>query len=184
MLTKGIADRYAKALLDLAPAIEELNLYDGQLDSIIALNAKDSSLVRFLAHPKVEKPKKKELVIKVLAPHLSKHVLSLILLLIDKNRGHLLIEVAKRFCQLADEMRGVQNGIVISAVPMPDDLFQRLEKRVQKFSNHHIVLERKVDPGLIGGVVVKLGNLIFDGSVHTRLVHIRDEMMRVNVHTS
>ena len=174
MLTKGIADRYAMALLALAPATEELNLYDDQLDSIIALDAKDPSLVRFLAHPKVEKPKKKELVMKVLAPYLSKHVMSLM---------HLLINVAKRFSQIADEVRGVQNGIVISAVPMPDDLFQRLEKRVQKFSDHHIVLERRVDPELIGGVVVKLGNHIFDGSVHTRLLHFRDEMKRVNVHT-
>ena len=41
MLTKGIADRYAMALLALAPAIEELNLYDDQLDSIIAMDAKD-----------------------------------------------------------------------------------------------------------------------------------------------
>jgi len=183
MLTKGIADRYAKALLELAPAIEELNLYNGQLDGLIAMDAKDPSLVRFLAHPKVEKPKKKELVMKVLAPHLSKHVLSLILLLIDKNRGYLLIEVAKRFSQIADEVRGVQNGIVISAIPMPDDLFQRLEKRVQKFSEQNIVLERRIDPELIGGVIVKLGNHIFDGSVHTRLLHFRDEMKRVNVAT-
>ncbi len=184
MLTKGIADRYAKALLALAPEMEELNLYGAQLDSIIALHAKDPSLVRFLAHPKVEKSKKKELVMKVLAPYLSKHVMSLILLLIDKNRVHLLINVAKRFSQIADEVRGVQNGIVISAVPMPDDLFQRLEKRVQKFSDHQILLERRVDPRLIGGVIVKLGNHIFDGSVHTRLLHFRDEMKRVNVYTS
>jgi F-type H+-transporting ATPase subunit delta len=181
MLTKGIADRYARALLALASTTEELDLFDSQLEQIVELDEKDESLVRFLTHPKVEKLKKKDLVSKVLGPYLSRYVLSMVLLVIDKNRGHLLVDVAKRFNQIADEVRGVEKGTVISAIQLPDDLFQRLERKIQRFSDRNIILQQELDPAIIGGVIVKLGNHIFDGSVRAKLGHFRDEMKKVNV---
>jgi F-type H+-transporting ATPase subunit delta len=181
MLDKGIADRYARALMALATTREDLDHFDDQLDAIIALHMKDPSLHRFLSHPKIESVKKKDLVNRVLGPILSKHVLSLILLMIDKKREHMLIDVARRFSQLADEVRGVEKGIVITAVPLADDLFKKLEDEIQRQSLHTIVLERRVDPILIGGAIVKLGNLVFDGSLRSRLQRFRTEMMKVGV---
>ncbi len=181
MLDKGIGDRYAKALMSLSTNRAELDLFDDQLDAIIELNRRDPSLHRFLSHPKVTKENKKALVRDVFGGKVSPHVLNLILLMIDKNRGMFLISAAQRFSQLADEMRGVEKGTVSTAVPLADDLFKRLEAEVQKQSLHQIILERKVDPGLIGGAVVKLGNLVFDGSVRYKLQEFRADMMKVNV---
>jgi F-type H+-transporting ATPase subunit delta len=181
MLDKGIADRYAKALMSLCASREELDVFDDQLDAIVELNRRDPSLHLFLSHPKVETEKKKNLVRNVFGDRISTHVLNLILLMIDKKRGLLVLETARRFSQLADEMRGVEKGLVTTAVPLTDDLFKRLQDEIQKHSLHTIILERHVDPALIGGAIVKLGNLVFDGSVRHRLGKFRSEMMKVNV---
>lgn len=108
-------------------------------------------------------------------------MLNLILLLIDKNRGGMVVDVANRFSQLADELRGVENGALTTAVPIPDELFQRLEAAVQRFSLHKIILDRKVDPSIVGGAIVKLGNLVIDGSIRHRLSRFREEMMKVAI---
>ena len=181
MLTKGIADRYAKALLELASSTEEVDLFANQLDRIVELDEKDKSLIRFLSHPKVDAVKKKDLVKKVLGPYLSRYVLSTILLMIDNKRGHLVIVAAKRFSQIADEVRGVEKGTIITAVRLPDDLFERLDEDIQRFSERNIVLQKELDPSMIGGVIIKLGNHIYDGSVRAKLQHLRDEMKKVNV---
>ena len=181
MLTKGIADRYTKALLELASSTEEVDLFANQLDRIVELDEKDKTLIRFLSHPKVDAVKKKDLVKKVLGPYLSRYVLSTILLMIDNKRGYLVIEAAKRFSQIADEVRGVEKGTVITAVRLPDDLFKRIDEDIQRFSERNIVLQQELDPSMIGGVIIKLGNHIYDGSVRAKLQHFHDEMKKVNV---
>ncbi len=181
MLDKVIADRYARALVGLAPTPDLLDKFDDELDAIVEFNRRDPSLVKFLAHPKVEATKKKELVRKALGQYLSPYVLNLILLMIDKKRGGLIVDVARRFSQLADEMRGVEIGMLTTAVPIPDEIFARLEAKIQRFSMHKIVLERHVEPAIIGGAIVKLGNLVLDGSIRHRLRRFREEMLKITI---
>jgi len=181
MLDKGIADRYARALAAVATSREAVDKFDAELDAIIAFDQRDPSLLKFLSHPKIEIPKKKEVVRQTLGPYCSTPVLSLLLLMIDKKRGGLIIEAARRFSQLADEIRGVEKGVLITAVPISDDLFTRLQSNVQRHSQRKIILERKIDGSIIGGAIVKLGNLVIDGSIRHRLQHFREEMLKVRI---
>lgn len=72
MLSNVIADRYAKALVGLVTSQQILDRYDDELDSIVELNRRDPTLIKFLAHPKIETEKKKALVRQVLGQYLSR----------------------------------------------------------------------------------------------------------------
>jgi len=178
-----VADRYATALMGLVGAdVAVLNQLDDDLDALGEILATNPKLGAFLENPRIKGADKAALVTKVFGGQVSPRVLHTMLLLIDKHREYELASIASRFSQLADERRGVERAEVITAVELPAAQLAKLTEQVQRFSEHRVTLVATVDPTILGGVILRLGNRIIDGSVRNTLSELKRTLQSAQVH--
>ncbi|MFH1514680.1 MAG: ATP synthase F1 subunit delta [bacterium] len=182
MTDRVVADRYAQAIVGLVSDVKELDVIDAEINLISDLLEQDETFRRFFLSPRVLPRVKKEFIRKVFLGKISTNILNMLLLIIDKHREKIVPGISDRFSTLANELRGVESGTVITAVPLRDDEFEMLQKKVQKFSQREITLHREVDPSLIGGVVLWLGDHVIDGSIRFRLESIKRRLLEVKTH--
>jgi len=87
-------------------------------------------------------------------------------------------EVADAYDALAEARSGRLRAEVTTASPLPDSYFAGLESTLHAITGREIVLVRKVDPSLVGGVVARVGDQVFDGSLKNRLSELKSELLR------
>jgi F-type H+-transporting ATPase subunit delta len=94
-------------------------------------------------------------------------------LLAARHRLALLPHIARALGRLSDERSGVERATVTSAAPLPVAFLERLASELSRSSGKKVVVEHRVDPSLIGGVVTRIGDRVIDGSVKNRLNTLR-----------
>jgi len=173
-----VARRYARALL-------ELGLEEGQLDSMVreidaVAEAWDTSpeLRNALENPIVSLAAKKA-VMSDLAEALqgSATARRALLLLVDRRRTRALPYIASALREMADARKGLLRAEVTTAEPLSEGYYARLQKQLETMTGQRVVVERRTDPSLIGGVITRIGDRILDGSLRTRLQSLRDALL-------
>ena len=169
MRDRKVATRYAEALLDsarTAGVVDDVaESFAGVLDAV-----KDNVLLRiFIDSPQVRTEEKKELLQKVFQGNIEPVLLNFFYLLIDRHRIENTRDIGEVFAELVEAEQGIARAQVVTAIPLPDDLAAALAGRLAAFTGKKIVLEKKTDPAVIGGVCVTLGDKILDGTVRTNL---------------
>jgi F-type H+-transporting ATPase subunit delta len=101
-----------------------------------------------------------------------------LLLLLDRNRITCLPQIAASYAKLADELSGVVRPVVTSGMPLADQQVADIKSALEKSTGKKVELTVQVDPSLIGGVVTKIGDRVFDGSVKTQLNRIQDILQK------
>jgi F-type H+-transporting ATPase subunit delta len=97
--------------------------------------------------------------------------------LLDRRRIRALPAIAGRLREMADLKRGILRADVLTAMPLPEDYFEKLQRELERITGRRVALDRKLDPTLICGVVVRVGDTVYDGSVVSRLRQMREAMM-------
>ncbi len=173
MRDRKVAARYAGALLSSAKSGGVLEgvaeSYAGLLD-VVASNA---SLAVFMDSPQVPVKEKKELLKTVLGEKVEPVFMNFLSLLIDKNRIENLQDIGEEFADLVEEDLGLMRAHVITAVPLADDLASAIEAKLAGMTGKKIILEKEIDPAVIGGVCVTMGDNVLDGTVRTNLDQLR-----------
>jgi F-type H+-transporting ATPase subunit delta len=177
MLMGSIARRYAKALFGLAIEQDRVEAWS---DALVALQAAvDASpdLQDVLGNPVYSKEQRREIVKRLAsALRLDADPTSLLLLLADRNRlGHL-EGLVRAFRELADTQLGRLRAQVTTAVPLDAAAEKALAERLAKATRTHVIVERSVDPALLGGVVARVGSTVYDGSIKSQLEALRREL--------
>jgi len=182
MRDRRVATRYAEALLLSA---KEAGVRDEVAESFAAVLAvvKDNTDLRiFIDSPQVRTEEKKELLQTVFGDAIEPVLLRFFLLLLDKNRIDNTRDIGEVFAQLVERDRGLQHATVVTAVPLPDDLAERLRTVLDGFTKTTVVLDLVVDPDVIGGVRVQLGDRVLDGTVRTNLDELARDLGKARVH--
>ena len=182
MLSQEVAKKYAHALLLSVVEKGMVDVAYEQFKSLKELLAKDKSLVNFLSAPQVSDENKLALVRDVFTPRIEKLFVEFLVVLVDKNRVKFLPEVIDEFTRLVESERGIGRVSVITAVPLNDDERKKLKEKLHKRTNLEIILEEKVDPSILGGMIVILHNEIIDGSVSHGLNAVEELLTKVRVH--
>jgi len=173
-----IARRYATALL-------ELGVESGRLDSLVeeianVAQAYDSSpeLRAALADPLVPIAAKHGIV-NDLAQRLGlgQSAKNVVTMLLDRRRIQAIVPIAHRLKEMADEKKGLLRAEVLTAMPLPEEYFTQLQQHLERVTGRRIALDRKLDPTLICGVVARVGDTVYDGSLLSRLRQIKDSML-------
>jgi F-type H+-transporting ATPase subunit delta len=174
----AVGRRYAKALLELARD-------QGQLDSVLkdvgALSdawKASADLRDIVRNPVVPKPALKAAVDAVMEKlGVSKLVRNTVNLLADKGRLGQLEDVLRALEELAEAETGRVRVEVTSAKPLSDAYYTRLTEKLQRATDRKVVLVKKEDPSLIGGVVTRVGDQVFDGSISNRLSELKETLL-------
>jgi F-type H+-transporting ATPase subunit delta len=181
MRDRKVAVRYAGALLNSAKGLGVLVEVAESYASMLDLMASNKDLVIFLVSPQVRTEEKKELLGKVLGGRVEPVLLHFFYLLIDKKRIENVRDIGEEFADQVERDQGVVRAQVVSAVEMPGDLAELLKARLADMTGAQVILEKKIDPAVIGGVCVTMGNQILDGTVRSNLDALRKNLEKASV---
>ena len=175
MARQPSSKRYAQALFQLAQEQGTLDEWLGQMREAQSALA-DPTVTAYLGSPRVRLEQKVEIVSQLLVG-LDKFVVNTIGLLVSRRAFSSLDNVVGEYAALLDITRGRVQATATSAVGLSDEQRSRLEGHLSKMLGKEVVLGVREDSALIGGIVVKVGDQVIDGSVRTRLQLLRRSLV-------
>jgi F-type H+-transporting ATPase subunit delta len=165
------AKRYAIAAFELAQEHNDMDAWLGAVQQIAEFMG-DPEVKRVLENTRVSQEPKQRLIEAALGD-LPALPLNLAKLLVRKNRSELAVDIADQFQQLLEGQRGVSRARATTAVPLGDAEREALSRRLAEQTGGEVVLETEVDPGLLGGVMVQIGDQLIDASTRSKLRALR-----------
>ncbi len=179
MIMGSIARRYARALFGLAAETGRVEAWSTALQSLQQVVDGSPDLEDVLSNPVYSKEQRRAIVEKLAAAlSLDPEPRSLLLILGDRNRLSYLPAIVQTFRDLADAHLGRVRARVTSAVRLEDAAAQAIADRLSQATQAKVLLERVVDPAILGGAVTQVGSLVYDGSVRTQLDDLRQQLKR------
>jgi len=172
--TSDIANRYSVALFEIAKEEKNYEIYLEDLKRFSSVVQDNANLREVLFNPVFERDEKKAVVGEILKMiGLADISANFLKLLVDKGRISLLDEIMSAYQQLMDEVLHMARVSVKTAYPLSDELAAQIKKTMEGLTKKQVEMVIEQDPSLIGGIVVKVGDTLYDGSVKAQLNKIR-----------
>ena len=175
------ARRYSKALFNLARERNELDEIDASLAVVTQTASASPELMTVLHHPLITRERKKEVLAQVFSGQIQPDVQNFLFLLVERDRASIIPNVAQEFARLVDEYRMVTDAEVVSAVPLSEEQQNAVVQRLQASTGYTIRLQTRVDENILGGLVIRVGDKLMDGSVATQLQKMREQLKQIKV---
>lgn len=173
MADLAAAKRYAQAAFDIAKDDGAMARWRSELADIASVLT-DSEMAPVLANAKLPLEQRLEMVSRTL--DISPKALNLAKLLVQKGRSHDARAVLNAFNRMADDDEGIAHAEVTTAVELSQGQLAEITARLSTSLGKDVRTTAVVDPGIVGGVVVKVGDRLVDGSVKSRLKRLRREL--------
>lgn len=178
MNNSKIAVRYAKALFLSAKEREIVDVVGDDIRRIITLISESPDFVIFLQSSAIQKSKKAELFKLILEPHVHELTLRFVLLVAENRRENFLPDICRDYIQIMRNKMNILPVLVTSAVGLSPELLDFIRIDLGSKTGKTIELTQQVKPEIIGGLVLRLGDLQFDGSVANQLRKVKEELLR------
>ena len=170
------ARRYAEAAFEVATRDDAVEAWRAELDAAASI-ASDEDVGRMLANPAVALETRTEMAQTIFGKVVSQPVLNLIDLMLRRGRIHQLLRIAAEFRRLDNARQGITLATATSAAPLDPDEVLAVTERMEQLTGGRIELDLQVDPSLLGGLVVRVGDSLIDGSVRGRLERLRNQLV-------
>lgn len=178
MRSSSIGRRYARALLELAEANKQTERVQKDLAEFSEAFEKSRDLREVFENPKVSREQRKKVLTAVLdRMAVAPIVKSALLMLAERNRMRFVGEISDSFQTIAETRAGRVRAEVVTAVAMPEAYYTELTKVLEQVTGKKVALVKKEDPSIIAGVVTRVGDKVFDGSVRARLTELKERML-------
>ena len=169
-----LSNRYAKSLLELCQERNEIDVVNGDMKSLSALVKSSRELQAMLASPVISGDKKLS-VLRAVYTSASVTTQTFISLVVNKGRSAELAHIARAFVQLVQEMRGIHNAELITAVKADDTLKAEVIALAGKIAGGTIELEEKLDPAVLGGFILRVDGKEYNASISSKLKEVKKE---------
>lgn len=174
--SRGVARRYARALLDVALQQGDAEALQRELRDAAALLAREGELRAALEHPALPLEAKKKVVEAVFASRGSKLLARLMALLAERGRIALVPDIGAAFAAAWNAQRGVVAAEAVSAAPLDEGQTRAVADALRRATGKEVELTARADPALLGGLMVKMAGRTYDGSVRGRLLALRQRL--------
>jgi F-type H+-transporting ATPase subunit delta len=173
---QSAARRYAEAAFSVAMRDDAVEAWRSELDSAATIVGEER-IGRALANPSIPLETRLATAEKTFGKLVGKKTLNLIGLLLRRGRIEELPRLAAEFRRLDDARQGITHATVTSASALTQDEVRALTQRLEQYTGGRIELDVEVDPSLLGGLVVRVGDRLIDGSVRSRLERLRNQLV-------
>lgn len=168
------AIRYAKAILDIAQTSGKAEAVNNDMKSIVTAVTESTELKDFLSSPVIKMEVKKSAISEIFS-NVQVETQSLFNLLFENKRYEILESIAVQFTKLYDVSNGVEVAKVTTAFPITAELETKVLAKIAEFSKNKITIENIVDPSIIGGFILRVGDQQYNASVAGKLSELKRE---------
>lgn len=175
------AGKYSRALLEVAREEEALLEYREELNEVWQLIQEHQDLHNALFHHRVLPEQKKEILREIFAGKLNKKLINFLCLLVDKRREYFLEAIIADFNRRVNEEAGILEVEVETAFELPAVLKDKLLAKLEEILDYEININTRINPEIIGGVVLKAGDFVVDGSLRSRFNSLQKKIEKIPV---
>lgn len=167
---------YAEAMVSIAEAEGELEPVEEQVYAFAKMVEKRTKVREALIDPELPNENKRNLIGEALGERANPVAVNLLGMLVEQGRARDIGRIAESLAEVAAERRQQVVGEVRSAVPLTDAQRRRLAEALSSATGRKVEVKVIVDPDLVGGVVARVGDVIFDGSIRSRLDEAKQQL--------
>jgi F-type H+-transporting ATPase subunit delta len=179
LITSKVSKRYAKALLSLGKEDGKYQQYGEDLLDFSSFYKQHAEFAQSVSNPVFSLEDRKKILNVVLGKtRYSETVKNFLNLLLDKNRISAVPGIYAYYERLTDEVTNIARAEVVTPRPLHEDAKTRLEKVLEALTSRKVRMATREDKALIGGIVVKIGDLVLDGSVKAQLQGLKESLKR------
>jgi F-type H+-transporting ATPase subunit delta len=172
-----VATRYAEGLFRLAQERREVGEIGRELEHLAALVRETPELARLMSRPDLPAERKVEALRRALGPTFSGTIHALLSTLVGHGRGDSVEMVGAAYQELVDEAAGVVRAEARTVLPLSEEQRARLIRAVERLTRKPVKLEEQIDPRVLAGVRLRVGDNLIDGSAAGRLARMREELL-------
>ncbi|MGZ8513593.1 MAG: ATP synthase F1 subunit delta [Candidatus Limnocylindrales bacterium] len=176
VLRQTAVRRYAEAAFEIATRDKTVDRWRSELETAAAIVV-EPKVGHALANPSTPLEERTATVKATFSEIVSPQVLNLIDLMLRRGRIRQLPQLADEFRRLDNLRQGITLATATSALPLSPDEIRVLTERMEQYTGGRIELDVKVDPSLLGGLLVQIGDRLIDGSVRSRLERLRNQLV-------
>lgn len=181
MLNKSVARRYAEAFFSIAQEQDKIDKYQEELELVAETIGEVENLKEYLAHLIIPSREKKELIQKIFADKLSPVTLNFLMMIIDKRREAYISTIVEEYKELADISRNIAKAEIFSAREVSEENIKTLAEQLSASTGKTVYLKQTIDPTLIGGIKIRIGDQIIDGSIAKKLEMLKLQLLQTKL---
>lgn len=179
MVSGSLARRYARAVLEIGSAQGNLDKLGADLRSLAKAMHDSAELQSSLTNPAIRRSDRRKvvdaLIVRIGAQPMTKNLISLLL---DHERLATLPGISRELDAMIEAKAGRTTAEIVSARPLDPAQLSQITAAIEKLSGKTVTVTKREDPNLLGGVVAKVGDTVYDGSLRTQLKTLRDELAK------
>lgn len=172
---------YAEALFEVALEMHQLDEVNRDLQGVCQVFNENPAFLELYKTPNISLVERKQLLDNTFSGKLIPEVLNFLKLLIDKNRGFYVMEAGSEFELMVENYKGILKGVVYVTCTLSDDQIKKLEDKLSTSTGKQVILSQKIDPSIIGGLVVHLGDKVIDNSLKKKLENMKEDLFQLIV---
>jgi F-type H+-transporting ATPase subunit delta len=174
LLSSEIAEPYTQALMSLSQANGLTEQFGESCRALAALFEESKEFSEFIANPIVKDNDKKSVLQRVMGEGANPYLINFLMLLVDKRRIVFLEAIVKQYLKLLRDLNQIVLAEITSAKELTEEQKQAVIQKVKEIGNaRDVEIQTKIDPDLLGGVIIKVGSQVLDASIRGQLRRIR-----------
>lgn len=171
-----VAKRYAKALFEVASQQSIVAQVEEELKGILQVIRENADYGKLLEHPNISTADKLGLLKQAFEGKVSAAVLNTLQLLVERRRESVLEDLVDSYVKVANEALGQANATVVSAYPLTAEESQQIAEQFGQLTGKQIRVENVVNRSLLGGIQVRIGDRLYDGSLSGKLQRFQQKL--------
>ena len=181
MLNKSVARRYAEAFFSIGRETESIDRFQQELQVIVDTINETENLKEYFGHLLIPAKEKKDIAAKIFSGKISSTSLNFLMMVLDKRRQAYLEIILEEYKSMADEVKNVTKAELISAQEVSEAEVKALAEKLSASTGKKVQLEQTVDPSLLGGIKIRIGDQIMDGTIAKKLEMLKTQLMQAKL---
>ncbi|MCI5613516.1 MAG: ATP synthase F1 subunit delta [Agathobacter sp.] len=181
-MAKLVSTTYGDALFELALEMNQVDAFQEEVKAIMEALEQNRDLAKLMNHPKITKEEKVKLVEEIFTDRVSKELVGLMTMLVEKGHGNEMLSTFAYFIQRVKEHKNIGTAYVTSAMDLSEEQKKAIEKRLLETTKYvEFEMHFDTDAELIGGMIIRIGDRVVDSSVRTKLSDLTRQLSQIQL---
>ncbi len=180
-MAKLVSRTYSEALFEVALEEGKMDLFLDELSFVTETFKVHPEFFELFKTPLVRVDEKKKVIEEVFSGRLSKELNNFLKIIIDKRRGSFIQQIKEEYESIVNKHKGIVKAVAITAVPLSDEEKTKLKDKLSTLTGKVVKLANKTDKDVIGGVLVKIGDKVIDGTIKGKLEEMTESLSQIIV---